>query len=140
MALTHVLAASLSKMQCSAQTGGVFLGLCCVAAGVSSAKSEWQLERRKIKPKNGLSGRLEREGSCTASGFITVTVLRVCSSQNRGVSCHEHDVVKERNSTGRVLGVTVLGTLGGVELSAFFDCRIFHPALETLPVLFSVFE
>lgn len=28
----------------------------------------------------------------------------------------------------------------GVGLSAFFDCRIFHPCLEPLPVLFPLFE
>lgn len=35
---------------------------------------------------NGLSCGLVREGSYAALGIIRVTVLRVCSSQNRGVS------------------------------------------------------
>lgn len=84
-------------MQCSAQTGGVFLGLCHVAAGVSSAKSEWQMEKRQIKPQSGLSGRLGRGAHAR---LIRVAVLRVCSSQNKGVSCHKHDKVKETRQGG----------------------------------------
>jgi len=57
----------------------------CVAAGVSSIKSEWQIERRQIKTISGLSCGLGREGSYAASGIVRVTVLRVCSSQSRGV-------------------------------------------------------
>lgn len=125
MALTRGLAASLSKMQCSSQTGGLFLGLCRAAAGVSSVKSEWQMERRQIKPKNGLPGSLGREGLCRALGLIRITVLRVCSSENRGVSYHGHDMVKERNSAGRVPGVTVLGTLGGRDWLLFLTAEFF---------------
>lgn len=123
-------------MRCSSQTGGVFLGLCRAAAGASSVKSEWQMERRKIKPKNGLSGRPGREGSCTALGLIRVTVLWVCSSQNRGVSYHGHDVVKERNSTGRVPDVTVLGTSGGWDWLLFLTAEFFtHPYSPACAVL-----
>lgn len=113
--------------KCSAahKQGGLFLGLCRAAAGVSSVKSEWQMERRQIKPKNGLPGSLGREGLCRALGLIRITVLRVCSSQNRGVRYHGHDMVKERNSTGRVPGVTVLGTSGGRDWLLFLTAEFF---------------
>lgn len=136
LALTRGLAASLSKMRRSSQTGGLFLGLCRAAPGASSVKSEWQMERRQIKPRNGLSGRPGREGSCTASGLIRVTVLQVCSSQNRGVSYHGHDMVEERNSTGRVPGVTVLGTSGGWDWLLFLTAEFFtHPYSPACAVL-----
>lgn len=100
-----------------------------MATGKEANKTQKWLVRQTRK-----RGLMHSIGARQGSGFW------VCSSQNRGGSCHRHDMVKERNSAGRVPGVTVLGDLRGVGPSAFFDCRIFHPFLEPLPVLFPVFE
>lgn len=89
---------------------------------------------------NGLSYGLGREGSYAASGIIRAMVLRVRSSQNRGVSCHSHDMMQERSSRRRVPGRTILGTSVGWDRLLFLDCKISHPSLEPLAMLFSVFQ